>query len=95
MTTQTVQEKGIIWFNDGSGHVYKARLLNYDPLQGAFWTYTSRECPDAVDVVVILKNGELFPDGSAEWCGRAQVINRERFSDTPEGFVLVSLLMIR
>ncbi len=76
---------GIIWFSDGFGQVFKGSLLDYDRTRGRFWAMASRDCPVSVDVVVILKNGEVFPSGEAEWCGKTTVVDKEKLPDTPEG----------
>ncbi len=84
-------EKGIIWFSDGSGQVFKGRLMDYDQLLGKFWAQSSRDCPTQVDVVVILKDGETFPSGKVEWCGKTRIVSKDRETDSPDGFFLFCL----
>lgn len=87
----SVQDKGIVWFSDGNGQIFKGRLLDYDNKLGKFWAEASRECPGLVDIVVILKDGRNFPSGKVEWCGKTRLVSKERKDDTPEGFYLLCL----
>jgi hypothetical protein len=77
--------KGIIWYSDGSGQVFKARLVDYDHDQGTFWIESARECPVCMDVVIILKDGQVFPSGKIEWCGQTRLVSKERAAATPDG----------
>lgn len=84
-------EKGIIWFSDVSGQVFKGRLVDYDHDKKKFWARATRECPSLVDVVIILKDGGVFPSGKIEWCGRTRLITKEKITSNLEGFYLLCL----
>jgi hypothetical protein len=83
--------KGTVWFCDGSGQVLQGKLVDYDRSQGTFWVHAHHNVPLQATMVVILKNGDLFPTGKPEWCGTTLLVSKENPGPLEEGAYLYCL----
>ncbi len=87
----SVNNRGSIWFDDGSGQVFKGTLVDYDTSRGVYWVHSFKACSEVVDIVVILKDGGVFESGNSEWCGQARLMGTETLPDARDAAHILCL----